>query len=169
MQLLINTILVTVSDDQIRRLLLDKLMGAENQGSIIPENPIILPQIGEYWAGHGGIFTGLLPRHEGGFAAVITGPMIDEEADTYQAMKEKAEAIEVDGHKDFRLPFKAEQSLQKATIPQLFKTDDWYWSIERHPEYENLAYAQYFENGYQDYYDTDYACYGCAVRIVVIR
>lgn len=169
MQLLINAILVTIPDDQIRTMLLERMLTGESRSPIIPENPIALPQIGEYWPGQGGVFTGLLPRQGGGFNAVITGPRFDEEADHYQVMKEKAEAIEVDGHKDFRLPFKAEQSLQKATIPQLFKIDDWYWSCERLPGYESYAYAQHFSYGTQHVFGTDTTCYGCAVRIVAIQ
>lgn len=168
MQLLINNILVTVSDDQIRTMLLERMLTGESRSPVIPENAIVLPQIGEYWAGQGGVLTGLLPKHGGGYAAVITGPRIDEEAATYQAIKEKVEAIEVDGHKDFRLPLKAELSLQKAAIPQLFKTDDWYWSMERHPDDESYVYAQDFCYGDQSIFRTDNTCYGCAVRIVFI-
>ena len=166
MQLLLGKLIATVSDDQIRPMVLAQLAGREFDGIIIPENVIVLPKFGEYWNGEGGVLTGLLPnRGDDSLYALITGPRIDDEARNYEDVKKKAEEIEVDGHKDFRLPYRAEQSLQMATIPELFKTDDWYWSLERPPANEFYADAQYFSDGRQDVFLTDDTCYGCAVRI----
>lgn len=176
MQLRKNGIDVTIPDDQVVNLVLRALGEDERPAqsiiqasAIAPAITLELPEIGEYWPGMGGIFTGLLPGKDGAkYHALITGPLFNN-AEKYEDMKKRVEAVEVDGHNDFRLPTRSEQALQHATLKDKFSKEDWYWSNEPHPVYDYGAYAQYFVDGYQGSWHTNDTCYGCAVRIVPIR
>lgn len=125
---------------------------------------ITIPRIDTYWDGQGGVFAGILPGRDGGpDYALIRGPAIEDSE--WQDAVQRAAAIEVDGHKDFRLPYLNELSLLRATQPQHFERT-WYWSCEQHPAYEFFAFAQDFLNGSQGYIDKYDTCLGCAVRMI---
>ena len=99
---------------------------------------------------------------------LIRGPRAPKAMKHKAAMKWAAEQS-IYGHSDFTLPTRRDLSLLKATSPEAFRTDDWYWSSERHPDNENRAYAQDFHDGNQNYFDTFSTCFACAVRIVSIQ
>lgn len=52
----------------------------------------------------------------------------------------------------------------KAGGPEAFDTHDWYWSSTLHPDDEDFAYAQNFDDGYQRSWDVGMRCLGVAVR-----
>jgi hypothetical protein len=61
-----------------------------------------------------------------------------------------AAAISIDGHSDFYLPARHELRLAYLNTPELFATDDWYWSSTQHASHSDYAWHQHFGNGYQD-------------------
>lgn len=159
MQLIKNGITIEVADAQVFDLILERL---RRDQSII--RPSELPQIDMYWDGQGGIFAGIMRGRDGGKDyALIKGPNI--ESGEWQETLDRAAAIEVYGHKDFRLPYRAELSLLYANLPDRFEKK-WYWSCEQHPADENSAFAQSFFNGYQNVINEDDTCLGCAVRTI---
>ena len=130
-------------------------------------NTISVPDIGTPWKGQGGIFAGLMRGRDGEKDyALILGPAL--KSGTFDEVSKKAAAAKADGHKDFRLPFRNEQSLLYANLKDKFKPA-WYWSCERRPGGEDFAYAQIFGNGSQLKWDVDYDSLGVAVRVVNIQ
>lgn len=127
-------------------------------------NTVSLPRIDTYWDGQGGVFAGIMPGRDGGpDYALIRGPAVDD--NQWQDAVDRAAAIEVDGHKDFRLPYLNELSLLRATQPQHFERT-WYWSCEQHPAGEGYAFAQGFSIGNQVGIYKSFTCLGCAVRMI---
>jgi len=121
-----------------------------------------IPRIGEYWPGQGGIYAGLQRGRDGGADYhLIVGPAID--ACKWKTAKEKAAAIEVDGHRDFSLPLRKEQALQFANVPELFESE-WHWSSEEHASDSPCAWLQYFVSGFQGYYHESYEGRARAIR-----
>lgn len=163
MQLIKNGITVTVDDAQVVKLLLERL-AQDEQSTIKPGD---LPPIGTYWEGQGGKFTGIMRGRDGGPDYIlISGPKLNK--CNWSDMNKRAAEVEVDGHKDFRLPYRSEQSLQRANMPEEFDKE-WHWSCEQHASYEDYAWAQDFSDGNQSYLSEDYECLGCAVRMIPIQ
>ena len=128
---------------------------------------ISVPDIGTRWKGQGGIFAGLMRGRDGEKDyALILGPSL--KSGTFDAVSKQAAAAKADGHKDFRLPYRNEQSLLYANLKDKFKPA-WYWSCERRPGNEACAYAQYFLNGSQSYWHVYSYFLGVAVRVVNIQ
>jgi hypothetical protein len=148
MQLNIKGIAVQVDDNQIASIVLQHFTG--NGISVIPRvdlHSINVPPLGSIWTGQGGIFTGLVRGRDGQpDYLVITGSEIDQT--TWEKAKSAAAALEIDGHKDFSLPFRAEQALQFANVPELFEKE-WYWSCEQLAAGPGYAWVQLFGNGSQ--------------------
>jgi hypothetical protein len=158
---------IEVSDQQLRKMILDQLSGKKPAAPVALEGKLSLPRIGEYWPGQGGKFAGLMRGRDGGpDYALIKGPELGEM--NFKGAQEKAAAVEVDGHKDFRCPYRNEQSLLFANLKDEFEKR-WYWSCERHPDDEDYAFAQSFSYGIQYYCYVDFKCLACAVRIVPIQ
>ena len=127
---------------------------------------ITVPEVGEYWPGQGGIFAGMMRGRDGTKSyALILGPMLPES--NFDAATKKAAKAKVDGHKDFRPPYRNEQSLLFANLKDHFKSR-WYWSCERRAVDEDYAWCQWFDDGFQDYGDVSGTGLGCAVRVVKI-
>lgn len=61
------------------------------------------------------------------------------------------------------LPFRAEQSLLFANVPELFERD-WYWSSEEHASNSDYAWVQNFNDGNQSYYHKGVESRARAVR-----
>lgn len=123
---------------------------------------ITIPSIGEPWEGQGGIYAGLERAEDGKMYHVIVGGMTDKEK-TWKDAKKWAEAFSADGHTDFTLPTRREQSLCFSTIPEQFQRR-WHWSCEQHAFDEDYAWAQYFGDGFQLHLLKSVKCLGCAVR-----
>lgn len=121
------------------------------------------PRIGEPWPGQGGIYAGIMRGRDGGpDYHLIVGPELD--AQNWRAAAE----VVCDGHRDYRLPYRAEQALQFANVPELFQYE-WYWSCEQHAADSDYAWAQHFDGGFQDYWDkTSKAFRARAVRTLLI-
>ncbi|TXD58939.1 DUF1566 domain-containing protein [Ralstonia sp. TCR112] len=146
------------------------------------------PALGEYWAGEGGIFAGLMPDGNGGQYPLIAsvddfGPAewgaygqdepgaksdLDGYANTRALIESKhahpaaqfATGYTKDGHSDFFLPAKRQISLCASTIPEKFEKA-WYWtSTQSSADY---AWSQYFTVGGQL---TAYKSNGGRVRLV---
>lgn len=105
------------------------------------------PAIGQQWPGQGGIYAGLARGRNGApDYHLIVGPELT--AAAWDDAKQQAASLVIDGHADFTLPFRAEQSLQFANVPELFEKD-WYWSCEQLASNSVYAWMQYFDDGYQ--------------------
>lgn len=128
---------------------------------------LTVPRIGEVWEGQGGYYAGMSRDQDGKMYHLIRGPQAPGLVDHEDATKFTAEQ-NVDGHSDFTLPTRRDLSLLQSTSPEAFRTDDWYWSSERHPDDESVAYAQDFSDGLQDVFNTHSTCFACAVRRIPI-
>jgi hypothetical protein len=163
---------IEISKGQLTELLLKSLSEKIASSDIFitsssGQAPDAMPPIGAYWEGQGGIFAGIMRGRDGGKDYfLIKGPNID--GTDWKNMLDSAASIEVDGHRDFRLPYRAEQSLLYANLREHFEKK-WYWSCEQHPGDSACAYAQGFEDGYQYYVVKDDECLGCAIRMIPIE
>ena len=160
---------IELTESIIASLVLDRLNGTHqaihNYPAIMPLPEF--PAIGDYWPVQGGIFAGLMRgRDDGKDYVLIKGPELPE--GTFQETQDRAAAIEVDGHKDFRCPYRNEQSLLFANLPDEFQKK-WYWSCERHQVNEDYAWYQDFYGGDQNYYRINATCLGCAVRVIPLQ
>ena len=170
MQLNIKGLSVEVADEQIASLVLRHLTDSGNRIAAISTSTlrhISVPPLGHAWSGHGGIFTGLVRGGHDGQPdhLVITGPAI--EPMPWAKAMEAAAAIEVDGHKDFTLPFRRELALQYANIPEEFEKE-WYWSCEQHAADAGWAWVQNFDYGNQSYDPKSFGSRARAVRRIKI-
>lgn len=128
------------------------------------------PRIGERWPGQGGIYAGVMRGRDG---APDYHLLVGDAVETLKPLPwDKAMAaakdMEGDGHKDYTLPFRAEQALQFANVPELFESE-WYWSCEQHAAYSGCAWVQGFGGGSQGYGHKSYDYRARAVRRLVIR
>lgn len=73
--------------------------------------------------------------------------------------------LQIDGLRDWYLPARHELRLCYLNAPELFKTDDWYWSSTQCSP--DGAWFQYFGGGYQLYAHKDHTRRAVAVRRVV--
>lgn len=104
--------------------------------------------IGKELIGQGGIYAGLMRGRDGApDYHLIVGPELP--TSNWNAAVAAAAELEIDGHTDFTLPFRNEQSLLFANVPELFEKD-WYWSGEQHASDPDCAWMQNFDLGDQD-------------------
>ena len=66
------------------------------------------------------------------------------------------------------LPTRREQALLYANLKEQF-TDNYYWSGEQHAAYSGYAWCQYFDYGYQGYYDKIYERRCRFVRLIPLN
>ena len=62
--------------------------------------------------------------------------------------------LTIDGHSDWYLPSLGELNSAAANVPELFSTDDWYWTSTQGSRYS--AFVQGFEDGDSLYDDKDH-------------
>lgn len=158
-------------------------------------NAIAIPKIGEYWRGQGGIYAGVMRGQEGKPDRHLIVPVADAldikstwgcrdkeikgaDNDLYgmpntiamaEAGSEIAKqilAMEIEGHSDFYLFARHEARLCYLTVPELFKTDDWYWTSTQSSA--NYAFLQHFLNGLQHSFNKNDECWVRPVRSFVI-
>ena len=164
MELTRNGITIVVDEAAILSIIADRLSG-RRYAFVTPSNET--PRIGQPWPGQGGIYAGVMRGRNGGADYhLIVGPEIEET--TWEKAKAKAAEISQDGYSDFSLPFRAEQALQLANVPELFKKE-WYWSSEQHAEDADYAWYQDFGNGFQNDFHKDDEFRARAVRRLVIQ
>lgn len=125
-------------------------------------------RIGEMWPGQGGIYAGArLGRDGAPDYHLIVGPEHDGEIRWIDA-NTWAAALNVEGHRDFSLPFRVEQQALYDRVAKIFQRD-WYWSCEQHASGSSYAWAQTFDYGGQDGWTKDYQLRARAVRRLVIQ
>jgi Protein of unknown function (DUF1566) len=78
-------------------------------------------------------------------------------------------ALTIGGLADWYLPARNELRLCYVTVPELFSTDDWYWSSTQYAGYAHYAWMQSFYNGFQNDSHKDDSCRVRAVRRLVIQ
>jgi hypothetical protein len=158
-----NGITITITDEEVVRMALQRLNDAP---FVLLESDI--PRIGEEWASQGGIYAGIARGRDGApDYHLIVGPEFDGQLD-WDAAGKWASALTLHGHSDFALPFRKEQALSFANVPELFKPE-YYWSCEQHASYSNNAWTQSFNNGYQGNWSKDTRLRARAVRRLVIQ
>lgn len=166
MNLTKNGLTIEVPDKVVVDLVLERLAG--NQPIFVPQGAI--PRIGELWRGQGGIYAGVMRGRDG---APDYHLLVGDAVETLKPIQwDKAMAavkeMESDGHKDYTLPFRAEQALQFANVPELFESE-WYWSCEQHAALSGYAWMQDFGDGGQHGYRKSGDVRARAVRRLVIQ
>jgi hypothetical protein len=158
MQLTINSVKVSVDEAEITRMLMERLMGKGGQ-----INSAAFPKIGDHWIGQGGIFTGIGRGRDGEPDQIIITADVELEIGGWNELNAAAKDYTADGHHDFSLPWRTEQSLQFANIKERFK-EEAYWSCEQHREGSGYAWYQSFFNGNQSISHKGFRLRGVAVR-----
>ena len=106
------------------------------------------PDIGEYWAGMGGIYAGVARGRDGEPDYHLILCKEDPKKDcTWQAALDLAKTITADGHSDFSVPTRFESALLYANLHDQFEADRWHWTSTQYSE--DSAWFQYFVNGGQ--------------------
>jgi hypothetical protein len=163
MNLTKNGVTIQIADDEVVRMALERL-----NGSAYPVNlrGVAVPRIGAVWEGEGGVYAGIARGRDGApDYHLIVGPEFDGTLDWEKACVWPKSVI-VDGHTDFALWFRKEQSLSFANVGDLFKPE-YYWSCEQFSSY--YAYVQGFYNGFQGYYGKGSFCRARSVRRIPIQ
>ncbi|WP_103018134.1 DUF1566 domain-containing protein [Alicycliphilus denitrificans] len=135
------------------------------------------PQIGEYWAGQGGIYAGDFRAGDGLTYGLIAAPDQDIGRATWgpngkrdlsgwdglentRSLIKESPAAKLaagytrDGHSDFYLPAHRELLLGAANLYETFGTESWYWTST--PYANDYAKAFDFETGHCLYYSRDH-------------
>lgn len=146
-----NGIEFSIADGEIARIVLERLNTPEPE--LLTDLPADAldpaPRIGEAW--QGGIYAGIARGRDGASDYyLIVGPEHEADVD-WNAATEWAKGLNVDGFRDFSLPFRKEQALCFANVPELFK-ERAYWSCEQRASYSDYAWSQGFNDGYQGYW-----------------
>ena len=167
MNLTKNGLTIEVPDAVVVNLVLERLAGT--QPTTAPRSTDV-PRIGDRGPGQGGIYAGIMRGRDG---APDYHRLVGDAVETLKPIPwDKGMAavkdMEGDGHKDYTLPFRAEQALQFANVPELFESE-WYWSCEQHAAYSDFAWMQYFGDGDQGYDLKSVSIRARAVRRLVIR
>lgn len=145
MQFQKNGITVSIDDDQIQRLVLDRL---SVEPGLIHFGSIVAPRIGQVWLGQGGIYAGAMRGRDGApDYHLIVGPEFDG-ISNWGELTKWAASLDIDSRRDFHLPYRKEQALCFANVPELFKPE-WYWSREQLESISSIAWSQDFHNGNQ--------------------
>jgi hypothetical protein len=163
MNLTKNGVTIQIADDEVVRMALERLNGSAYPVDL---RGIAVPRIGEVWSGEGGVYAGIARgRDNAPDYHLIVGPEFDGTLDWERACV-WPKSITVDGHSDFALWFRKEQSLSFANVGDLFKPE-YYWSCEQCSS--SYAYVQDFYGGYQDTCGKASTYRARAVRRLVIR
>jgi len=166
MELKKNGVSFQMDDEQVADIVLARLAGTAAP-QIISLSPSGAPRIGQPWPSQGGIYAGVMRGRDGApDYHLIVGPESDEV--NWEDARTWASGIRQDGVGDFTLPYRAEQSLQFANVPELFKKE-WYWSSEQYPAGSSDACVQHFYYGNQYWLHRSYQYRARAVRRLDIR
>jgi hypothetical protein len=164
MHLTKNGLTIEVPDAEVVNLVLERLADCDLVVGRLSETA---QRIGAYWTGQGGIYAGIMRGREGApdYHLIVGGAVGSME---WGKAMDAAASMEIDGHKDFTLPFRAEQALQFANVPDLFE-QEYYWSCEQHADDAAYAWLQNFGNGGQYYWGKDGKLRARAVRRLTIQ
>lgn len=131
------------------------------------------PAIGQHWPGQGGVYIGICnsgPGQKPQHIIVATAPEADftgvwgeygqdvpdakdrfngrantaAMAESGSEIAQRVLALQIDGHKDFHIPSRAEAALAEANTSKLFN-DDWHWTSTQGSR--SSAFVQDFEDG----------------------
>ncbi len=164
MELSRNGVTIQVDDAVVMQMLAERLSVGQMPTTLYNAT---VQRIGAIWPGEGGIYAGVMRGRDGGpDYHLIVGPEYDGELQWQPAM-EWATGLNVDNHNDFSLPYRNEQALLFANVPELFK-QEWYWSREQPAEYAGYAWVQLFGNGFQNCFRKGSEWRARAVRRLVI-
>jgi hypothetical protein len=159
-----NGVTIQVADAEIIAMVLQRLAGSAAPADL---RGISIPRIGQPWPGQGGVYAGIMRGREGEpDYHLIVGQSIDKTI--WEKAKSAAASMEAEGHRDFTLPFRAEQALQFANVPEMFEKE-WYWSCEQRAEDADYAWGQYFGYGGQGCNHKYNEFRSRAVRRLIIR
>lgn len=164
MNLTRNGVTIQVDDAEIVNMLLQRFGGGAAPTDL---RGISVPRIGSVWPGQGGTYAGIMRGRNGemDYHLIVGNPIA---AMTWGKAKTAATDMVIDGHKDFTLPFRSEQALQFANVPELFEKE-WYWSSEQHAELAVYAWMQGFDYGGQGSHHKDSEWRARAVRRLIIQ
>jgi hypothetical protein len=163
-----NGITITISDAEVVKMALERLNDAPPTPAPVVLSISAIPRIGEVWEGEGGIYAGLARGRDGAADYhLIVGPEFDGQTD-WDAAGKWATGLNLHGHSDFALPFRKEQALCFANVPELFK-EEYYWSSEQHASGGYYAWGQLFSYGNQSGWGKDDRIRARAVRRLIIQ
>src|SRR5262245_11379444 len=104
-----NGITLTVSEDSLRQLVLQRLTDPPPVPIEFDSLPDPAPRIGELWSAQGGIYAGVMRGRDGASDYyLIVGPEYETDID-WNAGDKWAAGLKVHGLADFSLPFRKEQ------------------------------------------------------------
>lgn len=163
MNLTKNGVTIEVPDTTIVAMVLERLAGSAYPVDL---KGIVVPRIATYWAGQGGIFTGIARGRDGqrDYALITASKHLPRK--NWKKVGEAVAQMEIDGHKDFTLPLLCEQALQFANLRDLFEKE-YYWSCEPNAAISDYAWGQHFGSGDQSSYREDYQWPAAGVRRLV--
>jgi len=160
-----------------------------------PTGKPVPPAIGDYWAGQGGIYAGLVRGRDGAsdyhlvlatdpksvftqrsigtYGTDVNGATSDHDgAANTQAYAEAGSdlckeilALEIDGHTDFYLPSRVEARLLWCNLPEQFEKE-WYLTSTQYSSGD--AWGQYFDYGGQGTDDKKFEARARAVRRLIL-
>lgn len=164
MELSRNGVTIQVDDGVVMRMIVERLSTGQIPS---PAYNTTVQCIGDIWLSEGGIYAGVMRGRDGGpDYHLIVGPEYDG-ALQFQPAMEWATGLEVDSRKDFTLPYRNEQALLFANVPELFRRE-YYWSREQPAEDADYAWGQNFGYGFQTYWYKGNGYRARAVRRVLL-
>jgi hypothetical protein len=167
MNIVKNGITISISDAEVVKMALERLNDAPIPVAFVHLESDV-PRIGEKWTTQGGIYAGVARGRDGApDYHLIVGPEFDGQTD-WDAAGKWAAGLTLHGHSDFALPFRKEQALSFANVPELFKAE-YYWSCEQHASGSDTAWGQGFSSGNQDRWGKDDPIRARVVRRLVIQ
>jgi len=174
MKVTINGLTGTYDKKAIRKLLIAHL---SKQEIILPERNLVIPPLGEYWDGQGGVNHGLyldadgktrwllaateeIEGKWGKYGTLIEGEfsVIDGAHNTELmvnadlSLAKEIRAYSADGHTDFFLGSSGQHHLARANQDKHWKKK-WYWTSTQSSSYS--AWYQTFDDGYSSINDKD--------------
>lgn len=166
--------IIQLPHDVIVRNWMDSISGSKKDAA---NDASRIPQLGEYWNGQGGIYAARMRGDKGQPDRHVIIPVADvlnlkaewgcrgteikgADNDLYgmpntiamaaagSDIAKQVLSMEIEGHKDFYIGARHEHRAFYLNVPELFKTDDWYWTSTQSSAYS--AFCQYFGHGDQD-------------------
>jgi len=157
---------VTLPVETLTKLWLDEVQRLAGQTTMASTGGP--PRIGSIWHGQGGVYAGDVRGDDGDPDYHLIVAEDERTSIDWTAAGAWASSIEADGHRDFTLPKRKDQSILFGNVPELFAKEA-YWSGVEHAENAQYAWCQGFNTGYQDGYRKGASVRARDVRRVPIR